>query len=216
MPTVCLSMAKPASARSGPVALSAWMTSRPLRPKWLPRRSLRPRPGRTLAAGRKQGAGHTGSPDQREIAEARRASLAHHDSTTTGLERRQTAMPPHAQASRPWVSLPPPSRGVRSMHRARVDVPSRGPSQPPIQLATRGRARRQQRHTAPASLVLGVAASGASGAAIVTAGIAGLVAGALSMAHRGVRVGQLAPRRRAGRHPPGGARASPRPAGRAA
>ena len=33
-----------------------------------------------------------------------------------------------------------------------------------------------------ASLVLGVAASGASGAAIVTAGIAGLVAGALSMA----------------------------------
>ena len=33
-----------------------------------------------------------------------------------------------------------------------------------------------------ASLVLGVAASGASGAAIITAGIAGLVAGALSMA----------------------------------
>ena len=33
-----------------------------------------------------------------------------------------------------------------------------------------------------ASLVLGVAASGASGAAIVTAGVAGLVAGALSMA----------------------------------
>ena len=33
-----------------------------------------------------------------------------------------------------------------------------------------------------ASLVLGVAASGASGTAIVTAGIAGLVAGALSMA----------------------------------
>ena len=33
-----------------------------------------------------------------------------------------------------------------------------------------------------ASLVLGVAASGASGGAIVTAGIAGLVAGALSMA----------------------------------
>jgi VIT1/CCC1 family predicted Fe2+/Mn2+ transporter len=33
-----------------------------------------------------------------------------------------------------------------------------------------------------ASLILGVAASGASGAAIVTAGIAGLVAGALSMA----------------------------------
>jgi VIT1/CCC1 family predicted Fe2+/Mn2+ transporter len=33
-----------------------------------------------------------------------------------------------------------------------------------------------------ASLVLGVAASGASGAAVVTAGIAGLVAGALSMA----------------------------------
>src|SRR6476661_7106824 len=33
-----------------------------------------------------------------------------------------------------------------------------------------------------ASLVLGVAASGASGAAILTAGIAGLVAGALSMA----------------------------------
>jgi VIT1/CCC1 family predicted Fe2+/Mn2+ transporter len=33
-----------------------------------------------------------------------------------------------------------------------------------------------------ASLVLGVAASGASGAAIVTAGIAGMVAGALSMA----------------------------------
>ena len=33
-----------------------------------------------------------------------------------------------------------------------------------------------------ASLVLGVAASGASSAAIVTAGIAGLVAGALSMA----------------------------------
>jgi VIT1/CCC1 family predicted Fe2+/Mn2+ transporter len=33
-----------------------------------------------------------------------------------------------------------------------------------------------------ASLVLGVAASGASGAAIVTAGIAGLVAGAMSMA----------------------------------
>jgi VIT1/CCC1 family predicted Fe2+/Mn2+ transporter len=33
-----------------------------------------------------------------------------------------------------------------------------------------------------ASIVLGVAASGASGAAIVTAGIAGLVAGALSMA----------------------------------
>src|SRR4051795_10451497 len=32
------------------------------------------------------------------------------------------------------------------------------------------------------SLVLGVAASGASGAAIVTAGVAGLVAGALSMA----------------------------------
>jgi len=33
-----------------------------------------------------------------------------------------------------------------------------------------------------ASLVLGVAASGASAAAIVTAGVAGLVAGALSMA----------------------------------
>jgi len=33
-----------------------------------------------------------------------------------------------------------------------------------------------------ASLVLGVAASGASGSAIVTAGIAGLAAGALSMA----------------------------------
>ena len=33
-----------------------------------------------------------------------------------------------------------------------------------------------------ASLVLGVAASGASGATIVTAGIAGLAAGALSMA----------------------------------
>jgi vacuolar iron transporter family protein len=33
-----------------------------------------------------------------------------------------------------------------------------------------------------ASLVLGVAASGGSGAAIVTAGVAGLVAGALSMA----------------------------------
>src|SRR5690349_3532409 len=32
------------------------------------------------------------------------------------------------------------------------------------------------------SLVLGVAASGASGAAIITAGVAGLVAGALSMA----------------------------------
>jgi VIT1/CCC1 family predicted Fe2+/Mn2+ transporter len=39
-----------------------------------------------------------------------------------------------------------------------------------------------------ASLVLGVAASGASGAAIVTAGSAGLVAGALSMA-AGARVG---------------------------
>ena len=33
-----------------------------------------------------------------------------------------------------------------------------------------------------ASLVLGVAASGASGSAIMTAGIAGLAAGALSMA----------------------------------
>ena len=67
-----------------------------------------------------------------------------------------------------------------------------------------------------ASLVLGVAASGASGTAIVTAGIAGLVAGALSMAAGRVRVGQLAARRRAGRHPPGGARARARPGRRAA
>ena len=66
-----------------------------------------------------------------------------------------------------------------------------------------------------ASLVLGVAASGASGGAIVTAGIAGLVAGALSMA-AGEYVSSAAARCRASRHPPGGARTSPRPGGRAA
>ena len=57
-----------------------------------------------------------------------------------------------------------------------------------------------------ASLVLGVAASGAPGTAIVGggAGRGGAVDG-----RGGVGVGQLAARLRAGRYPPGGARASP-------
>ena len=40
----------------------------------------------------------------------------------------------------------PQMRGVRSVRRACVGVPSRGPSQPPLQLAARRRARRQRRH----------------------------------------------------------------------
>ena len=49
MPTVSISMAKPASARNDSVALSASMTSSPLRPRTTPARSRRPRPGRTRA-----------------------------------------------------------------------------------------------------------------------------------------------------------------------
>ena len=57
------------------------------------------------------------------------------------------------------------------------------------------------------SLLLGVAASGASRVAILTAGLAGLVAGALLDGRRRVRVGQLTARHRVGRPAPGGARA---------
>ena len=58
----------------------------------------------------------------------------------------------------------------------------RGPPQPPLQLAARRGPGANDGIVSTASLVLGVAASGASATAIVTAGIAGLVAGALSMA----------------------------------
>lgn len=49
-------------------------------------------------------------------------------------------------------------------------------------LASRGRSWGQRRIVFTANLVLGVAASGASTRAILVAGIAGLVAGAMSMA----------------------------------
>ena len=73
-------------------------------------------------------------------------------------------------------------RGVRSVRRARLE------SRPEVHLSHRSNWLRaavlgaNDGILSTASLVLGVAASGASGAAIVTAGIAGLVAGALSMA----------------------------------
>src|SRR4051812_24993999 len=64
----------------------------------------------------------------------------------------------------------------------------RAPSKPEVHLSSRSNWLRaavlgaNDGILSTSSLVLGVAASGASGAAIVTAGIAGLVAGALSMA----------------------------------
>jgi len=42
-----------------------------------------------------------------------------------------------------------------------------------------------------ASLILGVAAAAASKSDILLAGVAGLVAGAMSMASRGIRLGQF-------------------------
>ena len=50
-----------------------------------------------------------------------------------------------------------------------------------------------------ASLVVGVAAAGSGRTEVLIAGLAGLVAGAMSMAAGGVRLGQLADRCRAGR-----------------
>ena len=138
------------------------------------------------------------------------------------------------------MSLPPPSRDEGSAPhvggrrgRSRSPVPAHPPaastvhararvcpvprsSQPPIQLAAGRRARRQRRHP-----VDGEPRAGRGRVRRVArrdrdrgdrrAGGRGAVDG-----RRRVRVGQLAARRRAGRHPPGGARASPRPAGRAA
>ena len=61
-------------------------------------------------------------------------------------------------------------------------APRRATSEPPRGMAPRRGARRERRHPLDRGARLGVAASDASLSAILTAGLAGLVAGALSMA----------------------------------